>query len=643
MARPAAAIWPTADPARTVRVNTGTNRASVGYAPIDAYSLIGNGRSTALVSRDGAIDWLCWPRVDSPAIFAAILDAQRGGTFRVHPAGDAEITRRYLPDTVIVETTFPTAGGACVVRDLMPVVDESDKHRLLVPEHEILREVEGLAGEVEVEVSYVPQPEFGRASPRLFDRGAFGIWCEAGGALYLQSDIALQIAPDDRSASGRAIISAGDRHYLSLGYAGTGPAVIPPLGEAARERIERTAAWWQEWAGRCRYDGPYREAVVRSALTLKLLAFAPSGAIVAAPTTSLPEQIGDDKNWDYRYCWLRDAAFTVRALYELGYAEEAEAFVSWTLHATRLSWPDLRVLYDVYGRQPRAERELRHLEGYAGSTPVRTGNGAEEQFQLDVYGEVIDVAWQLVERGGQLDQQTATMLRGLGETVCRRWREPDSGIWESRGAPQHHTHSKVLAWVALDRLLAIQQTQGLDIPVARFVAERSAIRAEIEQHGFNLALGAYTGTLGGDAMDASVLTMPLYGYVDGDALRMRLTLDAVVRRLGDGALVYRYLPPDGQPDEGTFAICAFWAVECQARAGDLPGATARFERLLGYANDVGLLSEEIDPRDGAALGNFPQGFSHVGLINAALSLRPLPRRDRAAPGRVPDEEVEVTR
>ncbi|MCC6935011.1 MAG: glycoside hydrolase family 15 protein [Thermomicrobiales bacterium] len=620
------------------------NRAPTGYTPIGAYAIIGNGRSAALVSRDGAIDWLCWPRFDSPAIFAALLDRKRGGTFSVRPTGEAEIVRRYLPDTAIIETTYRTADGACVVRDLMPVVDEPDKRRQFVAEHEILREIEGLAGEVEVEVTYAPRPDFGRKALRLAARKNFGIWCEAGGALYLQSDIALVISRDGRSATGRASVSPGQRLYLSLGFASNGPAVIPPLGDSAQERIEQTAAWWQTWAGCCWYEGPYRDAVVRSAITLKLLAFAPSGAIIAAPTTSLPEQIGGDKNWDYRYCWLRDAAFTVRALYELGYSEEAEAFVNWTLHATRLSWPDPRILYDVYGRQPWAEAELPDLEGYAGSSPVRTGNGAENQFQLDVYGEMIDVAWQLLKRGGRLDRETATMLRGLGETVCRRWREPDNGIWEPRGPRQHHTHSKVLAWVALDRLLAIQQTHGLDIPTAQFAAERSAIRAEIEQHGFDMALGAYVGAFGGDDLDASVLTMPLYGYTDGDALRMRTTWDAVIRRLGDGALVYRYLPPGGQPDEGTFVICAFWAVECQVRMGDLAGATARFERLLGYANDVGLLAEEIDPRNGAALGNFPQGFSHIGLINAALALRPPAQDDATLPRRVADtEEVGLSR
>ncbi|HRA32400.1 MAG TPA: glycoside hydrolase family 15 protein [Thermomicrobiales bacterium] len=627
--------WPTADSTTPHTRAAGGSCPPAAYPPISDYSLIGNCRSAALIGRDGAIDWLCWPRFDSNAIFAAILDQGRGGTFRIRPAGDAEIQRRYLPGTAIVETTYRTSGGACVVRDLMPVVDERDKRTMLVPEHEILREIEGLAGEVVIEVEYAPRPGFGLDSLRLVDRHGFGIWCEAGGALYLQSDIPLTISRDGQTASGSAPVQAGQRRYLSLGFSSDGPAVIPPLGDAARERIERAGAWWSAWAGRCQYDGPYREAVVRSAITLKLLTFAPSGAIIAAPTTSLPEQPGGDKNWDYRFCWLRDASFTVRALYDLGYTEEAEAFVSWTLHSTRLSWPNLRVLYDVYGRQPRGERELQHLEGFAQSQPVRVGNGAQGQLQLDVYGEVIDAAWQLVARGGKIDRQTATLLRGLGETVCRRWREPDSGIWEPRGPLQHHTHSKLLCWVALDRLLALQHTQGFELPVARFVAERSAIRAAIEQQAFNPRLDAYAGALGGDQLDASVLTIPLYGFVDASSLRMRSTWAAVDRQLGNGAFVYRYRTPGEVPDEGTFAICAFWAIQCQAKSGDQAGATARFDRLLACANDVGLLAEEIDPRDGAALGNFPQGFSHIGLINAALALS-APPAQRDVPTHMPN-------
>jgi GH15 family glucan-1,4-alpha-glucosidase len=594
--------------------------AGTGYAPIDAYAIIGDTRSAALVCRDGSIDWLCWPRFDSPSIFAALLDDDRGGYFRIRPVVDCEVERRYLPDTVILETTFFTDSGSCVLRDLMPAASEAEQRRVFLAEREILREVEGLTGEVEIEIIYAPRPNYARRHPRLESRGAIGIWCGTDGeGFYLRSEVPLEVTSDRLTATGSTTIRAGERIFLSLSFTQQAPATLPALGDAAQERIALTATWWQAWAARCQYEGPYRNAVVRSALTLKLLTFSPSGAIVAAPTTSLPEHIGDAKNWDYRFCWLRDASFTAHALYELGYEEEAKAFINWTLHTTRLRWPELRVLYDVYGRDPAPERELAHLEGYAGSAPVRVGNGAQGQLQLDGYGTVIDMALMYIERGGQLDADTARMLKDLGRTICERWREPDSGIWEQRGTRQPYTHSKFMAWFALDRLITLHERHGLDIPVYAFVAERSAIRAEIEQRGFNLRLNTFTQTLDGNHLDAAVLVMPLYGFIDAGHLRMRATVDAIQEHLGSGPLLYRVLP-NGVPVEGPFGICAFWAVECRAKAGDLDIAQAQFEQLLGYANDVGLYAEEIDARSGAALGNFPQGFTHIGLINAALTL-----------------------
>jgi GH15 family glucan-1,4-alpha-glucosidase len=355
---------------------------SASYLPIDDYALIGDCRSAGLVSRDGSLDWLCLPRFDSPSIFAAVLDAKNGGRFLVRPLGEFRSERRYLANTNVLETVFRTPTGACVLRDLMSVSSEADKRTHLTPEHEVLRELEGLEGEVEVKILYDPRPDYGRVRPLLEERGALGLRCEGDGtSLTLRSEMPLELTDGDRSASGLARIRSGERKYLSLTYSMEAPAVVPLLGEAARGRIGQTVRWWQEWANRCTYEGPYRDAVVRSALALKLMTYAPSGALVAAPTTSLPEAIGGVRNWDYRYCWLRDASFTLRALFTLGYREEAEAYIGWLLHATRLTWPELHVLYDVFGEAKLPERKLPHLEGYAGSRPVRIGNDAQGQLQ----------------------------------------------------------------------------------------------------------------------------------------------------------------------------------------------------------------------------------------------------------------------
>jgi len=609
-----------------------TTRGS--FKPIADYALIGDCRSAALVARDGAIDWLCWPRFDSPSIFAALLDRERGGSFSIQPVEPFRSTRRYMGDTAILETVFVTETGACLVRDLMPVADEEDKRRILLPEHEVLREIEGIEGDVVIAVRCEPRPEYGQKGVTFQRRGALGLTCPSdGGVLYLRSDLPgeLEISEDGGVATAQATISAGQRAYVSLVYSNEAPAVIPPLGESARERVERSERWWQAWIEQCQYDGPARDEVCRSVLTLKLLTYAPSGAIVAAPTTSLPERIGGDLNWDYRYCWLRDAALTVRALWGLGFEEEAEAFVAWTLHATRLTWPALQVVYDIHGRNGINERELDHLEGYGGSRPVRVGNGARGQFQLDIYGEAADVALQYAQRGGHFDNDAVKLLRGIAETVCNQWRYPDDGIWEARDEQEHHTHSKVLCWVALDRLITLHDHYGLDIQTNRLIAERGTLRAEIEARGYNERLGSYTTSLNDDTVDAALLALPLYGYVEATHLRMRSTFDQVQQQLGagpDGELLYRNLPPDGTPIEGTFGICAFWAVECLALAGEIDAATTRFEQLIRYANDVGLFAEEIDATTGASLGNFPQAFTHIGLINAALAIQEAEGRRR---------------
>ena len=607
-----------------VNMSSGRRSENAIYPPISDYAIIGDCRSAGLISRDGSLDWLCFPRFDSPSVFAALLDAKEGGRFCIRPVGEYISERRYLPDTNVLEITFRCPNGACVLRDLMSASSEEDKRASLTPEHEVLREVEGLDGEVEIEIFYEPRPDYGLTRPVLKRQWDLGLRCEVGGAaLILRSELPLELEGDGGGASGRVWIRAGERNYLSLTYSKEAPAVLPPLGEAARGRIEQTAHWWREWANRCTYHGPYRDVVVRSALALKLMTYAPSGALVAAPTTSLPEWPGGVRNWDYRYCWLRDASFTLRALSTLGYGEEAEAFDGWVLHATRLTWPELHVLYDVFGEDKLPERELGHLEGYAGSRPVRIGNDAQGQLQLDVYGEVIDAAAQFVDRGGRFDRDTKRMLDGLGRTVCRRWREPDEGIWEGRSGRFHNTHSKVLCWVALDRLIKLHEAVHLEGSVDLFRAGREEIREEIEAHGYNERIGSYTRTFDGEDMDASLLTLPLYGYIEGTHPRMRSTCARIHEKLARDGLVYRYETgtDDGlPPGEGAFGICSFWAVECVACGGNVGAATQTFEQLLAYANDVGLFAEEIDPHTGAALGNFPQAFTHIGLINAALTL-----------------------
>ena len=436
--------------------------------------------------------------------------------------------------------------------------------------------------------------------------------------------------PDRAAVAGNARVAAGERRALSLTYAKGDVGVVAPVGRASEERLRATLGWWEAWAARVRYEGPWRDAVLRSAVTLKLLTFAPSGAVVAAPTASLPEWIGAGRNWDYRYCWLRDAALTMRAFTGLGLREEARAFLAWLLHATRLTWPELRAVYDLYGRTDLRERTLDHLDGYRGSRPVRIGNGARDQTQLDVYGEVVLAAHNYVASGGRLQRDEARALAGLGRTVCRRWREPDQGIWEVRGEPRQHTFSKVLCWLALDRLLDLHARGQARVPVDRFRRERAAIAEAIEARGFNPALSSHVAELDGDAPDASLLLMAPLGYRDAADPRMRGTYDFVQRRLGRGrGLLQRYESGyDGLASpEGAFGVCGFWAVENLIGRGDPEAAGRMFADLLSFGNDLGLFAEEVDPRTGAALGNFPQAFTHVGLINAALALARARPRD----------------
>jgi GH15 family glucan-1,4-alpha-glucosidase len=590
---------------------------------IGDYAIIGDCRSAALISRAGAVDWLCWPRFDSPSLFAALLDRDAGGRFVVRPTGRCTSSRRYVGPTNVLETTFRCETGTLRLLDLMPVASEESKRRTLRPERQILRVLECVAGSVEVEVECEPRPDYARRIPRLCNRGPLGIFYEhRGQVLILRSDVPLTLSADRANALGRATLQEGERRTVSLAFCDREPAVAPPVGNEAAEQVGESLAWWERWSARCQYEGPYREAVVRSALVLKLLTYAPSGAVVAAASTSLPEKLGGVRNWDYRYCWLRDTSVTLQALFDLGYADEAEAFMSWMLYTTRITRPKLQILYTVYGESHVPERTLDHLRGFAESRPVRVGNDAHRQLQLDIYGEVLDAAYEFVQRGGRLDRGTRTMLVGFGKAVSRMWREPDESIWETRGGRRQHTYSKVMCWVALERLLQLNADGHLEVPVPQFRATRDAIREEVERRGFNPELGSYVSVLDGDRVDAVLLLLSRYGFVEPTAERMRSTERRIAAELGHDGLLRRYRGDgDGLPaGEGAFGICSFWGVASAAARGDVDEAVRTFERLLRLANDVGLYAEEIDPETGAALGNFPQAFTHVGLIDAALTL-----------------------
>jgi len=596
--------------------------AAVGEdAPeIGDYAIVGDCRTAALVSRTGSVDWLCLPHFSGPSVFAALLDRKRGGCFAIRPEGPFRAARRYVDGTAVLETEFRTPTGVARVTDLMPIVEGAGT---LAPMRELLRIVECLEGEPMLEAHFEPRPDYGRAKVRLRPRGALGWACTAGDELFLlNTDVPLYASRDGAALTGRLALSPGERRIFSLTYAKCDIGVIAPLGAAARERRDSTVEWWRSWSRICSYRGPYREAVLRSAITLKLMSFALSGAVVAAPTASLPEALGADRNWDYRYCWLRDAALTMRALTDLGYRGEARAFLDWLLHATRLTWPKLQVLYDVYGQTDLTEQTLDHLSGYRGSRPVRIGNGAHSQVQLDVYGEVVSAALQFVESGGCLQPDEAKLLTGFGQSACELWREPDHGIWEIRGPKRHYTFSKVMCWAALDGLLRLHERGAVRIDADRFHRERDAIRKTIETRGFNEALGSYASELDGNRLDSALLLMGCLGYRDPSHPRLRATVDRIRERLGRDGLLYRYEPgADGlASEEGAFGVCSFWAVDNLARRGDLEAAEQAFAHVLGFANDVGLFAEEIDVRTGAALGNFPQAFTHVGLINAAVAL-----------------------
>ena len=602
---------------------------------IQDYAIIGDCRSAALVSTRGSIDWLCWPRFDSPAIFAAILDAKIGGHWSITPVEQFHCERSYVESTNVLRTRFTTSSGQAILTDLMPVASEDEKRRMLLPDHELIRRVECTEEQIQFNIDFAPRPNYG-ARGIHFRKVGNCVRADVGRGSYRLTSSVPMIVKEDR-AYASIQLKQGESAEFSLTYGEESPAVLPILGNAICERIQRSVDWWQRWSERCNYDGPYRAAVIRSALVLKLMAYAPSGAIIASPTTSLPELLGADLNWDYRFCWLRDASLTVRALVRLGYMAEVESFLDWLLHATRLTQPKLNVLYTIFGSKAPEERSLLHLRGYAQSKPVRIGNEAQDQLQMDIYGEVIEASAQFVRSGGHFDRETKNALIAMGKYVAHNWDVADEGVWEPRTGRAHNTHSRLMCWMALDRLIEMQHRGELDgVPFRIFADQRRKIREQIHQRAWNRRLGSYTSTLDGEATDATLLLLAWHGFEPPDSPRMKSTYSRVLEDLGlPHSLLYRY---QRNPPEGAFGICCFWRSEYLAiGGGTFREARQSFEDLLRFQNDVGLYAEEIEPATGDALGNFPQAFTHIGLINTAVSLQ-----DREL-GRSHEDETSVAR
>lgn len=584
------------------------------YPPLSDYGLIGDMYSAALVSRDGSVDWLCLPRFDSNAAFSRILDWDRGGHFRIGPTEPAEVTRRYIPDTNVLETTFSTSEGVIELIDCMPISSEG------IGDGCVLRLVRCREGSCDIELNLSPRFDFGLTVPRVELTSAHrGIVFGGADGLLVESDFPME--QSQSSATSTIRLKAGEVARTVLTYLPEQRKDMEPIALAeVQEAIDTTTRYWQDWASRCTYEGPYREEVVRSALVLKLLTYGPTGAVLAAPTTSLPEEIGGVRNWDYRYTWLRDAAMNLYALFTLGYAAEATEFMTWLRWSTAGRAEDLQIMYGIGGERLLRELKL-DLQGYRGSTPVRVGNAANRQFQIDVYGYLLDTAWLYQRHGGSIDDAFWTFLSEMTDHLCTCWQEPDKGIWEIRGEPRQFVTSKVFAWVAVDRAIRLAKELGKNPRLDVWEETRRVIREEILEEGVDPVTGGFPASYGSSELDASTLMLPLVGFLPADDPRVKATVKTISDRLTDHGLVKRYDVDDGiEGEEGAFLICSYWLVDNLSMAGRVDEAKALFERLNGYANDLGLLPEEIDPSDGTHLGNYPQAFSHVGLIGAAMNL-----------------------
>ena len=591
------------------------------YLPIADHGLIGDLHTAALVGVEGTIDWYCCPAFDSPSVFAAILDRCRGGFWRLAPSGPGWTSKQlYFPDTNILITRFLSPAGVGEVQDFMPIAS-AEAH----PPHSLIRRIVCVRGRVEFETEVEPRFDYGRQRHQLLvhERGA--IFQAPTLSLALASPRPLTVTQS--GASARFVLSHGESATFALVPVKRGDEP-PPFGEhAAGLAFGDAVRYWRGWLRQSRYTGRWREMVHRSALTLKLLTYAPTGAIVAAPTTSLPEVLGGERNWDYRHTWIRDAAFSLYALLRLGFTDEAAAFMDWLTDRvsedrSRPSGP-LQVMYGIDGRTELPERRLDHLEGYRGSAPVRIGNDAAVQLQLDIYGELVDSIYLYNKHGSPISHDAWENLSRLVEWVCEHWDQADEGIWETRGGRQHFTYSRLQCWVAVERAIRIANRRGLPFNRPGWEQERDRIYRQITSDGWNASKRAFVQHYDSEVLDASLLLMPLVKFLAPSDPRWLSTLDAIGTQLVSDSLVYRYNPeasPDGlRGAEGTFSMCTFWYVEALARARQRDQARLVFDKMLTYANHLGLYAEEIGPT-GEQLGNFPQAFTHLALISAAVNL-----------------------
>jgi GH15 family glucan-1,4-alpha-glucosidase len=590
-----------------------TSRDPAGYAAISDYGFLSDCRSAALVSTDGAIDWLCWPRFDSPALFAAILDAKDGGTWRIRPTGSFVTTRRYLPGTNVLETTFHTPTGSVNLTDWLH----------MGARQALCRRLEGITGSVELELVCDPRPEFNAHGPvALTQRLGWLVMDLPGGERIVADGVA--------GLCERRSVRAGELHHFSLGLNRPGPSDMT-------HSLQLTVGFWRAWCDDLHLPGEHTDLVARSAMVLKGLQYRPSGAIIAAPTTSLPESLGGTRNWDYRYSWVRDATLTLGAFAAVQKDAEAQSWLDWLkMIALSAGVEELQIMYGVGGEADLPESVLDHLEGYKGSSPVRVGNGAATQRQIDTYGELAEAIWTTRRRSTEpLNGHRWRLLRALANRAQREWRDPDEGIWEVRGAPQHFVYSKVMCWVALDRAIAVAELDGKDEPCLEgWREERDEIRTEVLTRGFDDELGAFTQAYGSRSLDASNLTLASVGFLEPDDPRFVGTVRATQRHLTRGGLVDRYrteATDDGfaGEEEGTFTICTLWLCQALIAIGDVQAAQELFDQVCACANDLGLLAEELTP-DGEQLGNYPQAFTHIALILCAFALEEARAALRAA-------------